>query len=162
MKHILSVLVENRAGVLYKVAGMFSRRAFNIESLVVGITQDPTVSRMTIVIDGDNNNVEQVTKQLHKLIDVIKINDISKTAISRQFAFIKIRSTPAMRNEIVLLANIIDAKVIDVSPETIILEVTGDEEKLSNMRMLFEKYTIVEMVQTGTVSIEKGISTLKI
>ena len=161
MKHILSVLVENRAGVLYKVAGMFGRRAFNIDSLVVGVTQDPTVSRMTIVIDGDDNNVEQVTKQLHKLIDVIKIGDISKTAISRQFAFVKIRSNAALRNEIVLLANIIDAKVIDISPETITLEVTGDEEKLANIKMLFEKYTIIEMVQTGTVSIEKGANSIK-
>ena len=162
MKHILSVLVENRAGVLYKVAGMFGRRAFNIDSLVVGVTQDPSVSRMTIVIDGDDNNVEQVTKQLHKLIDVIKIGDIFKTAISRQFAFVKIRSNPALRNEIVLLANIIDAKVIDISPETITLEVTGDEEKLANIKMLFEKYTIIEMVQTGTVSIEKGANSIKV
>lgn len=144
------------------MAGMFGRRAFNIDSLVVGVTQDPTVSRMTIVIDGDDNNVEQVTKQLHKLIDVIKIGDISKTAISRQFAFVKIRSTAAMRNEIVLLANIIDAKVIDISPETITLEVTGDEEKLANIKMLFEKYTIIEMVQTGTVSIEKGANSIKV
>jgi acetolactate synthase-1/3 small subunit len=162
MKHILSVLVENRAGVLYKVAGLFGRRAFNIDSLVVGVTQDPAVSRMTIVIDGDDNNVEQVTKQLHKLIDVIKIGDISKTAISRQFAFIKIKATPAMRNEIVLLANIIDAKVIDISSDTITLEVTGDEEKLSNIKMLFDKYTIIEMVQTGTVAIEKGANALRI
>lgn len=162
MKHILSVLVENRAGVLHKVSGMFGRRGYNIESLVVGVTQDPSVSRMTIVMDGNDNNVEQVTKQLHKLIDVIKINDISKTAISRQFAFIKIRSTPAMRNEIVLLANIVEAKIVDVSPEMIILEVTGDEEKLSNIKTLFEKYTIVEMVQTGIVSIEKGANLLKV
>ena len=162
MKHILSVLVENRAGVLHKVSGMFGRRAYNIESLVVGVTQDPSVSRMTIVIDGNDNNVEQVTKQLHKLIDVIKISDISKTAISRQFAFIKIRSTPAMRNEIVLLANIVEAKIVDVSPEIIILEVTGDESKLSNIKTLFDKYTIVEMVQTGIVSIEKGASSLKV
>ncbi len=162
MKHILSVLVENRAGVLHKVSGMFGRRAFNIESLVVGVTQDPSVSRMTIVIDGNDNNVEQVTKQLHKLIDVIKIGDISKTAISRQFAFVKIRSNPALRNEIVLLANIIDAKVIDISPETITLEVTGDEEKLANIKLLFEKYTIIEMVQTGTVSIEKGANSIKV
>ena len=162
MKHILSVLVENRAGVLYKVAGMFGRRAFNIDSLVVGVTQDPEVSRMTIVIDGDDNNVEQVTKQLHKLIDVIKVSDISKTAISRQFAFMKIRCTPAMRNEVVLLANIIDAKVIDISPDTITLEVTGDEEKLTNMKTLFEKYAIAEMVQTGIVSIEKGANSFKV
>lgn len=162
MKHILSVLVENRAGVLYKVAGMFGRRAFNIESLVVGVTQDPMVSRMTIVVDGDDNNVEQMTKQLHKLIDVIKISDISKTAISRQFAFIKIRCTPAMRNEIVLLANIIDAKVIDISPETITLEITGDEEKLANMKILFEKYNVAEMVQTGIVSIEKGANSFRV
>lgn len=162
MKHILSVLVENRAGVLHKVSGMFGRRGYNIESLVVGVTQDPSVSRMTIVIDGNDNNVEQVTKQLHKLIDVIKINDISKTAISRQFAFMKIRSTPAMRNEIVLLANIVEAKIVDVSPEIIILEVTGDEDKLSNIKTLFDKYTIVEMVQTGIVSIEKGTGSLKV
>jgi acetolactate synthase I/III small subunit len=162
MKHILSVLVENRAGVLYKVVGMFSRRAFNIESLVVGVTQDPMVSRMTIVIDGDDNNIEQVTKQLHKLIDVIKVSDISKTAISREFAFVKIRSTPAMRNEIILLANILETKVIDISPETITLEVTGDEERLSNIKTLFEKYVILEMVQTGIVSIEKGSYSLRV
>lgn len=162
MKHILSVLVENRAGVLYKVAGMFSRRAFNIESLVVGVTQDPLVSRMTIVLDGDDTNIEQVTKQLHKLIDVIKVSDISKTAISREFAFIKIRSTPAMRNEIILLANILEAKVIDISPETITLEVAGDEERLSNIKTLFEKYTILEIVQTGIISIEKGANSLRV
>lgn len=162
MKHILSVLVENRAGVLHKVAGMFSRRAFNIESLVVGVTQDPLVSRMTIVIDGDDNNVEQVIKQLHKLIDVIRVSDISKTAISREFAFIKLRSTPATRNEIMLMANIVEAKVIDISPDTVTLEVTGDEERLSNIKTLFEKYAILEMVQTGIVSIEKGASYLKV
>ena len=162
MKDILSVLVENRAGVLHKVSGMFGRRGYNIESLVVGVTQDPSVSRMTIVIDGNDNNVEQVNKQLHKLIDVIKINDITKTAISRQFAFIKIRCTPANRNEIVVLANIVEAKIVDVSPEIIILEVTGDEDKLSNIKALFDKYTIAEMVQTGVVAIEKGTSSLKV
>lgn len=162
MKHILSVLVENHAGVLYKVAGMFSRRAFNIESLVVGVTQDPQVSRMTIVTDGDDNTIEQVTKQLHKLIDVIKVSDISKTAISREFAFIKIRSNPAMRNEIILLANILEAKVIDISPETITLEVAGDEERLLNIKTLFEKYTILEMVQTGIISIERGANSLRV
>ena len=104
--------------MLYKVCrDFFSRRAFNIESLVVGVTQDPEVSRMTIVIDGDDSTIEQVTKQLHKLIDVIKIKDISDNSISREFAFVKIRSTPSMRYEIILLANIINAKVIDISPE---------------------------------------------
>lgn len=162
MKHILSVLVENRAGVLYKVAGMFGRRAFNIESLVVGITQDPSVSRMTIVVDGDDNNVEQLTKQLHKLIDVIKIGDISHTALSRAFAFIKLKSTPATRYEIIFLASIIEAKVVDISSDTITLEISGDEEKLSSTKMLLEKFTILEMVQTGMVSIEKGNNTLRI
>jgi len=162
MKHIISVLVENRPGVLYKVAGMFGRRAFNIESLVVGITQDPQVSRMTIVVDGDDNNVEQVTKQLHKLIDVIKVSDISKTAISREFAFFKVKATPATRYEILFLANINDAKIIDISPDTIILEMSGDVEKLATIKALLEKFTIIEMVQTGIVSIEKGSSALKL
>ena len=162
MKHILSVLVENRTGVLHRVAGLFSRRAYNIDSLVVGITQDPTVSRMTIVIDSSENNIEQVTKQLHKLIDVIKITDITENALSRQFAFIKIRCKPETRSEILLLSNVFDAKIVDINSEIITLEIVGDDEMLSNIRMSLGKYTIVEMVQTGIVSIERGASSLNI
>lgn len=161
MKHILSVLVENKAGVLGRVAGLFSRRAFNIESLVVGVTQDPSVSRMTIVIDGSDYIIEQIQKQLNKLIDVIKVVDISDQSITSEMAFIKVKASAAVRNEIVVISSVYNARIIDMSPTTITLEVTGNESRLVDIRNMLEPYTILEMVQTGALSIEKGAKALK-
>lgn len=162
MKHILSVLVENKAGVLFKVAGLFSRRAFNIESLVVGVTQNSSVSRMTIVVSGSDSIIEQITKQLNKLIDVIKVVDITNQAITSEMAFIKIKASPDVLNEIVVISGIYNARIIDLCPTTVTLEVTGDEQKLLDFRNMVDKYSILEMVQTGALSIEKGSKALKI
>ncbi len=162
MKHILSVLVENKAGVLFKVAGLFGRRGFNIDSLVVGVTQDPSVSRMTIVIDGNDYIVEQMTKQLHKLIDVLKVVDITHNSISSELSFIKVKANAVTRHEIIVISSVYNARIIDLSEETITLEVTGDENRLLDLKNLLEPYTILEMVQTGALAIEKGQKYLKL
>lgn len=162
MRHILSVLVENKAGVLGKVVGLFSRRAFNIESLVVGVTQDSSVSRMTIVVDGDDEIIEQISKQLNKLIDVIKVVDITEQSITSEMAFIKVKAPSTVRNEIVVISSVYSARIIDMSPSTITLEVTGDESRLIDIKNMLEPYTILEMVQTGALSIEKGGKALKL
>ena len=134
MRHVLGVLVENQPGVLAKVAGLFSRRGFNIESLAVGTTEDPTVSRMTIVVEGDENVIEQVAKQLNKLIDVIRVADIAKDSVARELALIKVHTTPATRNEIIQIVSVFRAQVVDISKDSLIIEITGDQDKVSALQ----------------------------
>jgi len=156
-RHTISVLVANRPGVLARVAGLFSRRGFNIDSLAVGTTQDPEYSRISLVVQGDDRTIEQVTKQLNKLIDVIKVSDITKSeTVDRELVLIKVGSKPEERNEIISLANTFRAKVVDVGEESMVLEVTGEDEKLSAFERLMRRYGITEMVRTGKVILVRG------
>jgi acetolactate synthase-1/3 small subunit len=157
MKHTLSVLVENKPGVLARVAGLFSRRGFNIDSLAVGITEDPDVSRMTITVDAEEHPIEQVTKQLHKLINVIKITDLDvERTVARELALIKVKSDTKTRAEVMQLAEIFRAQILDVSRKTITVEITGTFEKLDAFEQLLQPHGVVELVRTGRIAIERG------
>src|SRR5437773_6195565 len=159
-KHTVSVLVENRFGVLSRVAGLFSARGYNIESLSVGETLDPAVSRMTLVVRGDEFVIEQVTKQLHKLIDVIKVNDLTDDHhVERELVLIRVNAEPQHRAEILRTADIFRAKVIDVTSVSFILEATGDEMKLEALIELLRPMGIQEIVRTGKVAIARGPKT---
>ncbi len=162
-KHILSVLVENHAGVLSRVAGLFSRRGFNIDSLAVGVTENHDISRMTIVVDGDEYTVEQVSKQLNKLIDVIKLKRLDKhESISRELALIKVSSNAATRSEIVQLVEIFRAKIVDVSKTTLTIEASGSEDKVAALEDLLRPFGIREIVRTGIIAIERGNRIMKV
>ncbi|MDK2975411.1 MAG: acetolactate synthase small subunit [Methanofollis sp.] len=156
--HTLQVLVENRAGVLSRVAGLFSRRGFNIESLTVGTCEEPGMSRMTIVVLGDDAEVEQVKKQLNKLIDVIKVSDITeRSTVDRELALIKVSAdTGDSRAEVMQIANIFRAQIIDVGTRSVILEVTGDTEKIDALEILLRQYGIKEFVRTGKIALLRG------
>ncbi len=156
-KHTIAVLVENRFGVLSRVAGLFSARGYNIESLSVGETLDPTVSRMTLVVRGDEFVIEQVIKQLHKLIDVIKVSDLTEEGhVEREMMLVKVNAEPAARAEILRIADIFRAKVVDVTPVTYTLEATGDESKVTAIVELLRPFGIQEVVRTGKVAIARG------
>lgn len=162
MKHTLSVLVENHAGVLSKVSGLFARRSFNIDSLAVGITEDPAVSRITIVVNGDENTVEQVEKQLGKLIDVIKVKVLSRSEyFSEELIFIKVGCTGANRSEIVQIVDIFGAKIIDVSRNLLTLKFSGTGSSIESLEDMLKPYGIKEEVRTGTIAIEKDFSSEK-
>lgn len=156
-KHTLSVLVENHAGVLSRVAGLFSRRGFNIDSLAVGITENPEISRITIVVDGDDYIVEQVSKQLNKLIDVIKLKQLDRSdSVSRELALIKVSATPETRAEIMQLVEIFRAKIVDVSKSTLTIEISGATDKVAALEDLLKPFGLKEIVRTGTIAIERG------
>jgi acetolactate synthase-1/3 small subunit len=156
-KHTIGVLVENKFGVLSRVAGLFSARGYNIESLSVGETLDPTVARMTLVVRGDEFVIEQVMKQLHKLIDVIKVNDLTDEAhVERELVLMRVNAEPQHRAEILRAADIFRARVIDVTAHSFILEVTGDEQKLEAMIELLRPIGIQELVRTGKVAIARA------
>ncbi|MEK6645557.1 MAG: acetolactate synthase small subunit [Candidatus Firestonebacteria bacterium] len=157
MRHTISVLVENKAGVLSRVSGLFSGRGFNIESLTVGETEDPTVSRMTIVVAGDDIILEQITKQLNKLIDTIKVIDLTKeNFINRELALIKVTAASADRSEIMQIVNIFRAKIVDISPKTFTIEATGSEDKVNALINILKGFGIKEMVRTGTVALSRA------
>ena len=157
MKHTIYILVENHAGVLSKITGLFSRRAFNIESLAVGVTTDINVSRITVVADGDEYVAEQIKKQLNKLIPVLEVKILKESSyISRELALIKVKSNTGSRIEIMKRAELMDAKVIDVSVSTITLQIADTVDNLETLTNLLKPYGIKEMVRTGTVAIEKG------
>jgi acetolactate synthase I/III small subunit len=159
-KHTIAVLVENKFGVLSRVAGLFSARGYNIESLSVGETLDPSVSRMTLVVRGDAFVVEQVIKQLHKLIDVIKVTDLSEeNHVEREMLLLKVNAEPASRAEILRVGDIFRAKVVDVTPNTYTLEVTGEESKIEAIIDLLRPFGIQEVVRTGKVAIARGPKT---
>jgi acetolactate synthase-1/3 small subunit len=156
-KHTISVLVENRFGVLSRVAGLFSARGYNIESLSVGETLDPAVSRMTLVVRGDEFVIEQVTKQLHKLIDVIKVSDLTDDShVERELVLIRVNAEPQHRAEILRTGDIFRAKVVDVTPISFILEATGDTGKIEALIELLRPMGIQEIVRTGKVAIARG------
>jgi acetolactate synthase I/III small subunit len=155
--HTLSVLVENKPGVLARVSGLFSRRGFNIESLAVGPTEHPDVSRMTIVVAVDELPLEQVTKQLNKLINVIKIVELEPgSAVQRELLLVKVRADATVRSQVLETVQLFRAKVVDVSPEALTIEATGTADKIEALRRMLEPYGVREMVQSGMVAIGRG------
>ena len=159
-KHTIGVHVENKFGVLSRVAGLFSARGYNIESLSVGETLDPTVSRMTLVVRGDEFVIEQVTKQLHKLVDVIKVTDLTdESHVERELVLIRVNAEPQSRAEILRIADIFRAKVVDVTPTGYVLEATGDEGKVEALVELLRPLGVQELVRTGKVAIARGPKT---
>ncbi len=158
MKHTLSVLVENKPGVLARVAGLFSRRGFNIDSLAVGRTEDPLLSRMTIVVDAEEHSLEQVIKQLHKLINVIKISDLDPHAsVGRELLLMKVQANAKNRPEIVAIADIFRAKIVDVSRSSLTLEITGTADKVAAIEDLLKPYGISELARTGKIALARGV-----
>jgi acetolactate synthase-1/3 small subunit len=158
-KHTISVLVENRPGVLARVAGLFARRGYNIDSLAVSATEDPTISRMTVATVGDDRHLEQVTKQLDKLIEVINVFDhTGDDLIEREISLIKLKATSKNRSEIMQIAAIFKAEIASISPkeQTMILELTGDSDKVDAFLETLSKFTILEMVRTGAVALVRG------
>ena len=156
-RHTLSVLVENKPGVLARVAGLFSRRGFNIASLAVGPTEDPVISRMTIVVDVEDFPLEQVTKQLNKLIHVIKIVELDPAAsVQREVLLVKVRADPSVRSQVLEVVDLFRAKAVDVSPEALTIEATGTAEKIAALLKNLEPYGIREMVQSGTIAVGRG------
>lgn len=155
--HTLSVLVENVPGVLARVSGLFSRRGFNIESLAVGPTENPEVSRMTIVVAVDEQPLEQVTKQLNKLVNVIKIVELDPdTAVRRELLLVKVRADATVRSQVLETVQMFRAKVVDVSPEALTIEATGNGDKISALLRMLEPYGVRELVQSGMVAVGRG------
>ena len=157
MKHTLSVLVENHAGVLSRVSGLFARRGFNIDSLAVGTTSEPSVSCITIVVDDKENAVEQIEKQLNKLIDVIKVKDFTRTEIiSRELMMIKVNATGQTRQEIKELADMYGAKIADITRNSMTIECCNTTERLENLLDIVRPYGLKQVIRTGSIALEKG------
>ena len=156
MKHTLSVLVEDEAGVLSRIAGLFARRGFNIQSLAVGPAEQKGISRITMVIPGDNRTIEQLTKQLYKLINILRVQDITSIpCVERELVLLKIKASAENRSAILEIANIFRAKIVDIGFEYLILEVTGDPGKMFAIEQLLEQYGIVEIARTGKISLTR-------
>ncbi|MGB8217684.1 MAG: acetolactate synthase small subunit [Candidatus Methanoperedens sp.] len=163
MKHTLAILVENKPGVLTRVAGLFSRRGFNIESLAVGVTENADTSRITIVVSGDDHVLEQVEKQLNKLIDVIRVSDIPPDeSVSRELALIKVGVDSATRAEVMQIVDVFRAKIVDVGIKSLVIEVTGDESKINAMEQLLRHFGIKEMVRTGKIAMNRGAKIVQV
>lgn len=157
MLHTIALIVENKAGVLVRIAGLFSRRGFNIDSLTVGATDNPDYSRMTITVEGDEVVLEQVTKQLNKLINVIRVSEMDPNeSVDRELAIIKVAAKKEDRSEIMQIVSVFRAKIIDVSPRSLIIEVTGTNDKVEAMVRLLRQFGIKEMARTGRVSMVRG------
>ena len=157
LKHTIVVLVADRPGVLNRVASLFRRRGFNIESIAVGLTEKKGVSRMTIVVSGDAAMVEQVRKQLDKVIDVIKLSDITdESRVDRELALIKVKTTPQSRSEIMQIVDIFRANIVDVAAESLTVEVTGDEDKINSLLNLLRDFGIKEVARTGRLAMTRG------
>lgn len=158
MKHIISVMVENKSGVLAKVAGLFSRRGFNIDSLSVGPTDDGSISRITIVVNAENHSIEQVTKQLYKLINVIKIQEMDPSNIvERELVLIKVSSDSKTRPEILEIVSIFRVNIVDVGKKTLIIEITGSNRKVKALEELLRPFGILELIRTGKIACTRGI-----
>jgi acetolactate synthase I/III small subunit len=157
MKHVLSVLVEDKPGVLTRIAGLFARRGFNIESLAVGESEDPNLSRITITINGEEHRVDQVTKQLHKLINVIKIRDLDPAAmVAAELMLIRVAAEGTKRAEVAQVAEIFKAKIVDIDKRSMTLRLVGDVQKLEAFRDLVSPFGVLEVVRTGTVALGRG------
>jgi acetolactate synthase-1/3 small subunit len=156
-KHTLSVLVENKPGVLARIAGLFSRRGFNIDSLAVGPTEHADVSRMTVVVDVEDLPLEQVTKQLNKLIEVLKVVELDRTAsVQREILLVKVRADMQTRSHVLETVQLFRAKVVDVAPDAVTIEATGSSDKLEALLRILEPFGIKELVQSGRVAIGRG------
>jgi acetolactate synthase-1/3 small subunit len=161
VKHTISILVENHAGVLARISGLFARRGFNIHSLAVGVTENEKVSRVTIVAEGDNYALEQIEKQLNKLIDVIKVRSVKgNELLSRELVLIKVSCAPAQRHELISIAEICGAKISDVSKETMTLELSANEARIATFEDLLKSYGIKETARTGVIALQKGSGAL--
>jgi acetolactate synthase-1/3 small subunit len=157
VKHTLTVLVENKPGVLTRIAGLFARRGYNIESLAVGRTENPAISRMTIVVEGDDRVIEQVGKQLYKLIEVIKLTDITNDEhVDREMILIKVNADPAIRGEIMQIVEIFRARIVDIGRNSLIIEATGDEGKINAIESALRPFGIKEVVRTGKIAMARG------
>ena len=160
MRHTLSVLVENRPGVLSRVSGLFTRRSFNIDSLAVSPTEDVERSRMTITCDDSKFPIEQVTKQLDKLVNVIKVRDLDPdNMVARELALLKVRADGSNRAEIIQLVEIFDAHIIDVTAATLTIQATGESDELVNLEELLRPFGVIELVKTGVVALGRGATT---
>ena len=163
MRHIISLLLENESGALSRVAGLFSARGYNIESLTVAATDDPSLSRMTIVTTGTEHIIEQITKQLNKLVDVVRLSDLTESAhIEREMMLIKLRAVGEVRDEMKRVADIFRGKIIDVTETTYVVEVTGDGEKLDAFIRAVGVEKILEVVRSGASGIARGEKSLKV
>jgi acetolactate synthase-1/3 small subunit len=159
-KHVLSILVENKPGVLARIAGLFARRGFNIDTLAVGPTEDENISRITLTVDGAVHPIDQVTKQLHKLVNVLKIRDMEpEETIAREMALFKVTAAVEGRGEIMQFAEIFRAKIVDVSRRTMTIEVTGSADKIEAFERMIRPHGLVEMVRTGEIAIARGRDT---
>jgi len=158
-KHVLSILVENRAGVLTRIAGLFARRGFNIDTLTVGPTDDEQISRVTLTVDGAVHPIDQVTKQLHKLINVLKIRDLEPgDTVARELALFKVMAEGTQRGELMQIADIFRGKVVDVTKRSLIVEVTGTTEKIEAFESMVRPFGLIEMMRTGEIAISRGRS----
>ena len=161
-KHTMVALVEDKPGVLNRISSMFRRRGFNISSLAVGHSEMPDLSRMTFVVDGDDATVEQVTKQLYKLIDVVRVTDLSNEEIvTREMALVKVRANAQIRSEIIQIVDIFRANIVDVDPDTLIIEITGDEDKIQSLLEMLKPFGIREVMRTGRVAMIRGGTTVQ-
>lgn len=161
-RRVFSLLVDNTSGVLSRVAGLFSRRGYNIDSLTVGVTADPKYSRMTVVAHGDELILEQIEKQVRKLVDVVDIKTLKEgDAVCRELILLKVRVDASQRRDVVAVADIFRAKIVDVSPVSLIIELTGDQSKLDAFVNLLEGYEILELARTGITGLSRGIDDVK-
>ena len=157
MKHVLAVIVENKPGALTRVSGLFSRRGFNIENIAVGETMAPGVSRMTITVDGSETVIEQVVKQLHKLINVIKVSNLTnEPSVMRELMLLKVTAEAGNRSDIQQIVETFRGKVVDVAPDSMIIEVTGNDDKLEAIKLLLQHFGIREVVRTGKIALLRG------
>ena len=157
MKQTISVLVENQAGVLNRITGLFSRRAFNIESLAVGVTDDPTISRITIIVDSGNSVVEQVEKQLNKLVEVIKVRTLEESnMIGRELMILKVAATNKTRQDIMTICKIMEAKAVDISPTSMTFEISDTPDRLDTFQTMMRPFSILEVARTGIIAVQKG------
>jgi acetolactate synthase-1/3 small subunit len=156
-KHILSILVQNRPGVLTRISGLFARRGFNIDTLAVGPTDDPALSRITLTVDGAKHPIDQVTKQLHKLVNVLKIRDLEpEDSVARELALFKVACDGGNRGEVMQISEIFRGKVVDVGRRSVVIEVTGTDDKIEAFEQLVRPFGLVEMVRTGEIAISRG------
>jgi acetolactate synthase I/III small subunit len=162
-RHVLSVLVEDHPGVLNRVVSLLRRRSFNIDSITVGHSEQPGVSRMTIVVNGQNDEVEQVGKQLYKLMEVLKVTDVTPlNCVTHELALVKVAAKTQTRAEILLIAQIYNARIVDASPSTLLIEATGPEEQIDGLLNMLKGFGIRELVRTGPVAMVRGSATISV
>lgn len=160
-RHVLSIMVKNHAGVLSRITGLFTRRGYNIDSLSVGVTEDPTISRMTVVVSGDEYIIDQITKQVSKLVEVIGLSELKEeSSVYRELVLVKVSTTRESRAEILEIINIFRARVIDVADSSLIIEATGTNSKLNALLHMLEPFHIKEIVRTGFAALERGANEL--